>query len=254
MIDLSGKKGLVVGIANDQSIAYGCADAFRKAGADLAVTYFGEKSKKYVAPLAERLEADIFEPMNVSKPEEIDALFEQIQERWGKIDFLCHSIAYCNRDDLQGRVVDVSLPGFLEAMEISCYSFLELSRRCEPLMTDGGTLLTMSFYGSNQVVDNYNIMGPIKASLEALSRYLAAELGEKAIRVHALSPGPLQTRAASGLAAFDELLNLAAEKAPTHQLASIQDVGNYAAFLVSDLATNVTGSVPFIDGGYHIID
>lgn len=252
MFSLEGKKALVVGIANEHSIAWGCAQALRKQGADLAVTWLNAKAEPHVHPLAEQLGAEIMAPLDVSHPGQTEALFETIADRWGKLDILLHSIAFAPRDDLHGRVVDCSSEGFAQAMDISVHSFLRMTRLAEPLMADGGTCLSVSFFGSSRVVRHYNMMGPVKAALESVVRYAAAELGEKGIRVHALSPGPLATRAASGIDHFDELLSNAAERAPTHHLATIRDVGAMAAFLASPEARNLTGGVYDIDGGYSI--
>ncbi|MBY6117319.1 enoyl-ACP reductase FabI [Mameliella alba] len=253
MFSLQGKKALVVGIANAQSIAYGCAKALRAQGADLAITYLNDKAQLHVRPLALDLGAEIIAPLNVGDEGQIDSVFDQISDRWGRLDTLVHSIAFCPAEDLHGRVTDCSRTGFQTAMDISVGSFMHLVRKAEPLMSDGGCCMTMSYYGSEKVVEHYNIMGPVKAALESVSRYMAAELGPKGIRVHALSPGPLATRAASGIDHFDELLNRAAERAPTHHLATIEDCGAYAAFLASDAAANVTGEVHHIDGGYNIV-
>jgi enoyl-[acyl-carrier protein] reductase I len=253
MFSLAGQKALVVGVANDQSIAWGCAKAFREQGADLAITYLNAKAEPHVRPLAESIGAELILPLDVTDDAQLDVVYAAIAERWGRLDTVLHSIAFCPREDLHGRVVDSSRQGFAMAMDVSVHSFLRMVRRAEPLMTRGGTCMTVSFYGSEKVVENYNIMGPVKAALEASVRYAAAELGEKRISIHALSPGPLKTRAASGIAEFDELLELAAERAPTHLLATIEDVGAYAAFLASREAANVTGGVHLIDGGYSII-
>jgi enoyl-[acyl-carrier protein] reductase I len=253
VFDMTGQKALVVGVANDQSIAYGCARAFRAQGADIAITYLNEKAEPHVRPLAEALGAEIVMPLDVRSNDDIDALFDTISQKWGRLDTLLHSIAFSKKDDLHGRVVDCSADGFSLAMDISVHSFLRLIRKAEPLMPRGGTCMTVSFMGAQFVVNRYGIMGPVKAALEAATRYFAAELGPKGISVHALSPGPLQTRAASGIAEFDELLNDAASRAPTHHLATIDDVGAYAAFLASREAFNVTGGVHPIDGGYSII-
>lgn len=252
---LAGKKGLVVGIANDQSIAYGCAKFFRQHGADLAVTYLNEKAKPYVAPLAEELGADLMGPCDVREKGELKGVFETLGEKWGKLDFVLHSIAFAPRDDLHGRVTDCSRDGFAQAMDVSCHSFIRMARYAEPLMekAGGGTLLTVSFYGAEKVVEHYNLMGPVKAALESATRYMAAELGPKNIRVHALSPGPLKTRAASGIDRFDQLMEQAAARAPQHTLVNIEDIGAYAAFLVSNGARNITGGTHFIDAGYHIV-
>jgi enoyl-[acyl-carrier protein] reductase I len=250
---LEGKKGLVIGIANEHSIAYGCARAFRSFGAELAITYLNDKAKRFVAPLAETLEAPIFLPLDVQVEGQMEAVFEAIEQRWGKLDFALHSIAFAPRDDLHGRVVDCSREGFLQAMDVSCHSFLRMARLAEPLMKDGGALFTMSYYGAEKVVENYNLMGPVKAALEASARYLAAELGPKGIRVHAISPGPLKTRAASGIADFDDLLNEAAARAPSRCLVTIEDVGFATAALATDAARLITGDTLYIDGGYHIM-
>lgn len=251
---LEGKRGLVIGIANDQSIAWGCARAFRGLGAELAVTYLNEKSKRFVEPLARELEAPLFLPLDVLQDGQLEAVFEEIGAKWGHLDFVLHSIAFSPKEALHGRVVDVSKQGFLTTMDVSCWSFLRTAHLAEPLMKNGGTLFTMSYYGAQAVVENYNIMGVAKAALEASVRYLAAELGPKGIRVHAISPGPLATRAASGIAEFDELLEKARSKAPARSLVSIDDVGIATAFLALDAAKLITGDTIFIDGGYHIID
>ena len=252
---LKGKKALVTGIANDQSIAWGCAKAFQAFGAELAITYRDEKTKKYVDQLAEQVNASIYMPLDVQKPEEMEAVFEAIEKKWGKIDIVLHSIAFAPKEDLHGRVVDCSKDGFLLAMELSCWSFIRMAKLAEPLMkTNGGTLFTMTYYGSQMVVENYNIMGPVKAALESASRYMAAELGPQGIRVHAISPGPLKTRAASGLSEFDKLLQKAQSKAPSRSLVSIDDVGVAVAVLAMNGAKLITGGTLYIDGGYHIID
>jgi enoyl-[acyl-carrier protein] reductase I len=253
-VALKGRKGLVVGIANDQSIAWGCAKAFRALGAELAVTYLNDRAKKHVEPLAKALDAAIFMPLDVNAEGEMERVFERIREEWGQLDFLLHSIAFSPKEALHGRVVDVERDGFLKTMEISCWSFLRMAHLAEPLMKRGGTLFTMTYYGSQMVVQNYNIMGVAKAALEASVRYVAAELGPKGIRVHAISPGPLATRAASGIPEFDELMDKAQSKAPARSLVSIDDVGNATAFLALDGAKLITGDVMYIDGGYHIID
>jgi enoyl-[acyl-carrier protein] reductase I len=251
---LEGKRGLVVGIANDQSIAWGCAKAFRGLGAELAVTYLNDKAKKFVEPLARELQASIFMPLDVAKEGQTEAVFERIRKDWGRLDFLVHSIAFSPKDALGGRVVDVPRAGFLTTMDISCWSFIRMAHLAEPLMTKGGTMFTMSYYGSQMVVKNYNIMGVAKAALECAVRYIAAELGPKGIRVHAISPGPLATRAASGIPEFDALLEKAKAKAPARSLVNIDDVGLATAFLAHDAARLITGETLYIDGGYHIID
>jgi enoyl-[acyl-carrier protein] reductase I len=251
---LEGKKGLIVGIANENSIAWGCAKAFRAFGAELAVTYLNDKAKTFVEPLARELEAPVLMPLDARMPGQMEAVFERLQKEWGKLDFVLHSIAFSPQEALQGRVVDVSRDGFLVTMEISCWTFMRMAHLAEPLMTDGGTLFTMTYYGSQAVVENYNIMGVAKAALESAVRYLAAELGPKGIRVHAISPGPLATRAASGIPEFDTLLAKAKTKSPARSLVSIEDVGVATAFLAHDAARLMTGDTIYIDGGYHIID
>ena len=251
---LEGKRGLVVGIANDQSIAWGCARSFRALGAELAVTYLNYKARPHVEPLAEALKAPIFMPLDVAVPGQLEAVFDRVAEQWGELDFLVHSIAFSPKDTLQGRVVDVPQEGFLKTMDISCWSFIRMAHLAEPLMKRGGSLFTMTYYGSQMVVKNYNVMGVAKAALESAVRYIAAELGPKGIRVHAISPGPLATRAASGIPEFDELLNKAQETAPARSLVSIDDVGMATAFLAHDAARLMTGDTIYIDGGYHIID
>lgn len=249
---LHGKRGLVVGIANDASIAWGCARAFRAHGAELAVTWLNDKARSYVEPLAEQLEAPIRMPLDVTRPEEMTALFAEIERRWGRLDFLLHSIAFAPKLDLQGRLVDSSREGFLTAMDVSCHSLMRLAAAAEPLMSEGGSILTMSYYGAEKVVTHYNLMGPVKAALEASVKYLAAELGAQRIRVNALSPGPIKTRAASGLADFDRLMEQAAERAALHQLVTLEQIGEMAAFLAGDQARQVTGQTIYVDAGYHI--
>jgi len=251
---LEGKRGLIVGIANENSIAWGCAKAFRAFGAELAVTYLNDKARKYVEPLAQAVEAQIVMPLDVRAAGQVEAVFERIAEQWGSLDFVVHSIAFSPKDALQGRVADVSRDGFLTTMEVSCWTFIRMAHLAEPLMPKGGTLFTMSYYGSQMVVKNYNIMGVAKAALESAVRYLAAELGPKGIRVHAISPGPLATRAASGIPEFDTLLDKAKAKAPARSLVSVDDVGVATAFLAHDAARLITGETLYVDGGYHIID
>lgn len=250
---LAGRKALVVGIANRHSIAYGCAKAFKEMGAELALTYLNDKAKPYVEPLAEDLDAKLFLPLDVREHGQLQSLFDEIEKQWGILHIGLHSIAFAPREDLHGRVVDCSRDGFTMAMDVSCHSFIRMARRCEPLMKEGGTLFTMSYYGAEKVVENYNLMGPVKAALESAVRYMAYELGPKGIRVHTISPGPVKTRAASGIDRFDELLNKAAERAPAHQLVDIDDVGRATAFLATDAAKLITGERMHIDGGYHIM-
>jgi enoyl-[acyl-carrier protein] reductase I len=251
---LEGKRGLIVGIANDNSIAWGCAKAFHALGASCAITYLNDKAKPYVEPLARAIDAPILMPVDMRIPGQIEAVFARIQQEWGELDFLVHSIAFSPKDTLAGRVVDAPRDGFLATMDISCWSFIHMARLAEPLMPKGGAIFTMTYYGSQMVVQNYNVMGVAKAALECAVRYVAAELGPRGIRVHAISPGPLATRAASGIPEFDELLDKAKSKAPAQRLVSIDDVGAAVAFLAHDAAKLITGETLYIDGGYHIID
>lgn len=250
---LQGRKALVVGVANDSSIAYGCAQAFREVGADLAITYLNEKARPHVEPLAKALEAPIFMPLDVSVPGQLEAVFERIGEVWGSLDILVHSIAFAPKEDLQGGLLNCSADGFAKAMDVSCHSFVRMAKLAAPLMTDGGTMFAMSYYGANKVVANYNVMGPVKAALEACCRYLAFELGGRNIRVHAISPGPLKTRAASGLKDFDLLLNEAAQRAPLGELVDIMDVGYTCAFLATPYACRLSGATLYVDGGVNIV-
>ena len=250
---LAGKKALVAGIANESSIAYGCAKAFKEWGADLALTYLNEKARTYVAPLAEELGAQVFMPLDVSKPGEMEALFERIGKEWGRLDVLVHSMAFAPKEDLQGGLLDCSAEGFAKAMDISCHSFIRMARLAAPLMKDGGTLLTMTFHGARKIVPNYNVMGPVKAALESVCRYLAYELGPMKIRVHAVSPGPLKTRAASGLKDFDALVSESASRSPLRELADIMDVGYACAYLASPFARHLTGETLYVDGGMNIM-
>ncbi len=253
LVDLRGKRGLIVGIANEQSIATGCAEAFSQAGAKLAATYLNAKAEPIVRPVTDRLQCDIVLPCDVREQGQLEAVFDAIKAKWGGLDFLLHSIAFAPRDDLHGRVTDCSMEGFDVAMNISCHSFIRMAHLAEPLMTNGGCLLAVTFYGSERVVEHYNLMGPVKAALESSMRYIAAELGPKRIRAHAISPGPIKTRAASGIDRFDELLAEAAARAPAHRLVEITDVGNLAAFLVSDAARSITGTLIPIYDGAHIV-
>ncbi|MGS1009768.1 enoyl-ACP reductase FabI [Achromobacter anxifer] len=254
LLPLTGKRGLVTGIANADSIAWGCAKAFRALGAELAVTYLNDKALRHVEPLARQVEAPLLLPLDLMREGQLEAVFDSVAAEWGQLDFVLHSIAFAPRDDLHGRVTDCSRDGFLQAMDVSCWSFIRMAKLAEPLMRNGGALFCMSYYGSQMVVEHYNMMGPVKAALESATRYLAAELGPQGIRVHAISPGPLKTRAASGIAEFDALLDRAQAKAPTRSLVSIDDVGEATAWLATDAARRMTGQTIYIDGGYHIID
>ena len=250
---LKNKRALVVGIANEHSIAYGCAKAFHELGATLAVTYLHEKARTYVEPVAKELEAPLFMPLDVAKPGELEAVFERIEREWGQLDILVHSIAFAPKADLQGGLIDCSAEGFSVAMDISCHSFIRMARLASPLMKDGGTMFAMSYHGAQKVVANYNVMGPVKAALEAVCRYLAFELGPKKIRVHAISPGPLKTRAASGLKDFDRMLNDAVKRSPVGELVDIMDVGFACAYLATPYGRRLTGQTMYVDGGVSIM-
>lgn len=254
LLNLQGKKGLVIGIANEHSIAYGCARIFHDAGAELALTYHNGKTKDYVQSVASQWKSRLVYPCDVQNDVQMALVFEALQATWGKLDFLLHSIAYAPKADLQGRILDCSSAGFLMAMDISCHSFIRLAHHAEPLMRDGGSLLTVSYYGAEKVVEHYNMMGPVKAALESTVRYMAVELGPRKIRVNAISPGAIPTRAASGLSDFDRLLNQTITKAPLHRGIDLDDVGNLATFMVSDLAKNITGGVHYVDAGYEVVD
>ena len=250
---LTGKKALVVGVANEDSIAYGCAKAFRSVGADLAISWLNERASRWVEPLARELEASITGELDVAVPGQLEALFDQIRAKWGRLDILVHSIAFAPKEDLQGGLLNCSAEGFAKAMDISCHSFVRMAKLAAPLMTEGGSMFAMSYLGANRVVANYNVMGPVKAALAAVCRYLAYELGPQGVRVHAISPGPLKTRAASGLKDFETLLNEAARKAPLGELVDIMDVGYTCAYLATPFARRVTGGLVYIDGGANLI-
>ena len=250
---LAGHKAIVFGIANEESIAYGCARALRSAGADLAVSWLNEKARPFVEPLARELEASITGEVDVSVAGQLEAMFEQVRAKWGRLDILVHSIAFAPKSDLQGGLLDCSAEGFAKAMDVSCHSFVRMARLAAPLMTNGGAMFAMSYLGANRVVPNYNVMGPVKAALETACRYLAYELGPQKIRVHAISPGPLKTRAASGLKDFELLLNEAAHRAPLGELVDIMDVGFTCAYLATPFARRVTGGTVYVDGGVNLI-
>jgi enoyl-[acyl-carrier protein] reductase I len=250
---LAGMRALVTGVANAESIAYGCARAFAELGAELALTYLNDKAKPYVEPLAKELGATLLLPLNVEDDGQLDAVFDALREQWGTLDIMLHSIAYAPKADLQGGLLDSSAQGFAYAMDVSCHSFIRMAKRSVPLMKNGGTLFAMSYDGANRVVPNYNLMGPVKAALEASCRYLAYELGPRGIRVHAVSPGPLKTRAASGLPDFDRMLADAVERAPLGELVDIMDVGYATAYLATRYARRLTGNTVYVDGGAHIM-
>ena len=250
---LKGKKALVVGVANEHSIAYGCAKAFRELGAEVAITYLNEKARPYVEPLAKALEAPLFLPLDVSVDGQLEAVFDAISTKWGRLDIVVHSIAFAPKEDLQGGLINCSAAGFAKAMDVSCHSFVRMARLAAPLMSSGGTMFAMSYHGATKVIPTYSVMGPVKAALESSCRYLAYELGGKGIRVHAISPGPLKTRAASGLKDFDLLLTEAAERAPIGELVDIMDVGFTCAFLATPYARRLSGETLYVDGGVNIM-
>lgn len=254
MPSLAGKKGLIVGIANEHSIAWGCARAMHAAGAELAITWLNDKARPHVEPLAREIGAPLQMPLDVEQPGQLEAVFEAIAAQWGELDFVLHSIAFAPGDDLHGRVTDCSREGFARAMDISCHSFMRMARLSEPLMKNGGSLITMSYLGADEVVENYGMMGPVKAALESGVRYLAAELGPHGIRVNAVSPGPLATRAASGIAGFDRLMEDAARRAPLRRLVAIDDVGALCTFLAGDGGRSITGGTLYVDAGFHILN
>ena len=251
-IDLKGRKALVVGVANADSLAWWAAKHFRGAGADLAMTYLNDKAKSHVAPLAAELGAEILLPCNVAVPGQLEAVFDAVKAKWGRIDVVFHAIAWARKDDLHGRLTDCSADGFAESMLISCHSFIRMARLAEPLMDQGGSLITLSYYGAEKVVDHYNVMGPVKAALEASVRYLAHELGPKGIRVNAISAGPIKTRAASGIEHFDELLAEAAAKAPLRRTVDACEIGRVSVLLASDYGASITGEVLHADAGFHV--
>lgn len=251
-LDLTGRKGLIVGIANEHSLAWAAAQHFHNAGADLAITYFNDKARPFVEPLAQQLAAPIFLPCNVAAAGQLEAVFAALKDRWNRLDFVLHAVAWARKDALVGRLTDCPAERFAEAMVVSCHSFIRMAHLAEPLMNEGGSLMTLSFYGAEKVVDHYNVMGPVKAALEASVRYLAHELGPKAIRVNAISAGTVKTRAASGIEHFDELLNETVRKAPLHRLVDPAEVGRAALLLASEHTSAITGEVLHVDNGFHI--
>lgn len=252
LIDLSNRKGLVVGIANEHSLAWAAARHFRNAGAELAITYLNDKAKPHVEPLAQEIEAPLLLPCDVTHPGELEAVFASIEKQWGQLDFLLHSLAWARKSDLHGRLTDCSPDGFAESMLVSCHSFIRMAQLAEPLMTNGGSIMTMSYYGAEKVVDHYNVMGPVKAALESSVRYIAHELGSKRIRVNAISAGAVETRAASGIEHFDELLNETRRKAPLRRTVEACEVGRTALMLASDYTSAITGEIVHADAGFHV--
>jgi enoyl-[acyl-carrier protein] reductase I len=250
---LHGKRGLVMGIANNRSIAWGIAKAAAEHGAEMAFTYQGDALKKRVEPLAAELGVKHVLPCDVTDGASIDSVFETLKAHWGKLDFVVHAIAYSNKEQLDGRYIDTTLDNFNTTLSISCYSFTAVAQRAEKMMTDGGSLITLTYYGAEKVVPHYNVMGVAKAALEASVRYLAEDLGKKNIRVNAISAGPIKTLAASGIADFRYLLKWCELNAPMRRVVSIEEVGGAGVYLLSDLGRSVTGEVHHVDAGYHIV-
>jgi enoyl-[acyl-carrier protein] reductase I len=248
-----GKKGLIMGVANDRSIAWGIAKALADQGAELGLTYQGEVFAKRVRPLAESIGSTFVVDCDVTDGASLDAVFDAVEQRWETLDFLVHAIAFSDANELKGRYVDTSRGNFLRSMDVSCYSFTELCRRAAPLMTNGGSLLTLSYLGAERVMPHYNVMGVVKAALEASVRYIAADLGGQNIRVNAISAGPIKTLAASGIGDFRYILKWNQYNAPLKRNVGIEEVGGAAVYLLSDLATGVTGEVHHVDCGYHIV-
>ena len=252
LLNLSGKKGLILGVANDQSIAWGCALMAKQMGADVMVTCLNEKARGYVEPLTKTEQIDL-EICNVEDPGALEALVNSAVKKFDQLDFVIHSIAWAPLEDLHGRVVDSSSMGFARAMEVSCHSFATLAKLCAPHMPKGGALLTMTYLGADEAVPHYGLMGPVKAALESLVRYMAVELGGSGIRVHAVSPGPILTRAASGIDHFDELMREAAQKSPLGRPVRLDEIASLSTFLCSDAASGMTGQTIYVDGGCHAV-
>jgi enoyl-[acyl-carrier protein] reductase I len=250
---MAGKRGLIMGVANNRSIAWGIAKACRSHGAELAFTYQGEALKKRVEPLAKDLDALVVGHCDVTDGSSMDAVFEEVGAKWGKLDFLVHAIAFSDKDQLDGRYIDTTEDNFAKTLLISCYSFTAVAQRAEKLMTDGGSLLTLTYYGAEKWMPHYNVMGVAKAALEASVRYLAADLGEKAIRVNAISAGPIKTLAASGIGDFRYILKWNEYNSPLRRTVTIEEVGQAGAYLLSDMSRGVTGEMHHVDAGYHIV-
>jgi enoyl-[acyl-carrier protein] reductase I len=250
---MRGKRGLILGVANNRSLAWGIAKAARQAGAELALTYQGDAFKKRVEPLAAELQAEVVGHCDVTDPATIDAVFKAVEARWGGLDFLVHAIAYSDKDELDGRYVDTTEANFNRTMNISCYSLTALAQRAETLMPNGGSILTLTYYGAEKVMPHYNVMGVAKAALEASIRYLAVDLGPQGIRVNAISAGPIKTLAASGIGDFRYILKWNELNAPLRRTVTIEDVGGAAVFLLSDLSSGVTGEIVHVDAGYHVV-
>ena len=250
---MAGKKGLIMGIANDRSLAWGIARSVAEHGAELAVTYQAEPLAKRVRPLAERLGSTLVLPADVSDPASLDALFAALREQWGRLDFLVHAIAHSDREELKGKYVDTSADNFRRTMMISCYSFTDLCRRAAPLMTEGGSMLTLTYQGAERVMPHYNVMGVAKAALEASVRYLAVDLGGQGVRVNAISAGPVRTLAASGIGDFRYILKWNEYNSPLKRNTTLEDVGGAAVYLLSELGAGTTGEILHVDSGYHVV-
>jgi len=250
---MANKRGLIMGVANNRSIAWGIAKACHEAGAELAFTYQGDALKKRVEPLAEGIGSDIVLPCDVTDEASMDAVFEELESRWGKLDFLVHAIAFSDKDQLGGRYVDTTAENFNQTMAISCFSFTALAQRADKLMTDGGSMVTLTYYGAEKVMPHYNVMGVAKAALEASVRYLAADLGKNNIRVNAISAGPIKTLAASGISDFRYILKWNEYNSPMRRTVTTEEVGGAGVYLLSDLSRGVTGEVHHVDSGYHIV-
>ncbi len=250
---MQGKRGLVMGLANNRSIAWGIAKALADAGAEVGLTYQGEALKKRVEPLAEEIGGTVFGHCDVTEQESMDAVFEGIQKKWGKLDFLVHAIAFADKDELTGRYVDTTADNFARSMNISVFSFTALAQRAEKLMTDGGSMLTLTYYGAEKVMPHYNVMGVAKAALEASVRYLAEDLGKQNIRVNAISAGPIKTLAASGIGDFRYILKWNEYNSPMRRTVTIDQVGQSALYLLSDMSAGVTGECHHVDSGYHAV-
>ena len=252
-ITMRNKCGLILGVANERSIAWGISKVLSNAGAEIALSYQNESLLKRVGPLAECINANIFMLVDVQNEDSLDRIFKEIKNKWGKLDFLVHALAYSDKEELNGRFVNSSRENFLKSFDISCYSFINLAKRCIPLMTNGGALLTVSYMGSQRVTPNYNLMGPVKAALESSVRYLANDLGPYKIRVNAISPGPMKTLAGAAIGGARKVFRATEKNAPLRQNADLEAVGNAALYLLSDSSSSTTGEIIYVDGGYHVM-
>ena len=250
---MAGKKGLIMGVANDRSLAWGIAKAIHEQGGELAFTYQGEALEKRVRPLAESVGSDLVLSSDVTDQDSIDALFDTLEQKWGRLDFLLHAIAFSDKEELKGKYVDTSFDNFQRTLNISCYSFTALAKKAAPLMTEGGALLTLTYYGAERVMPHYNVMGVAKAALEASVRYLAMDLGDQNIRVNAMSAGPVKTLAASGIGDFRYILKWNQYNSPLRRNVTLEDIGGAGLYLLSGLSSGVTGEVHHVDSGYHVV-